>query len=654
MIERLEKWNGEAHVLLTPGEYTQLTGRAGRRGIDTRRARGRALPARPRLPDRRRAGRDALLPAAVVVRPVLQHGRQPAALGTTSTQAETLLGALLRPVPGRPRDRGLGTTRSWRSRRALEGYDHAPALRAGDWADYWRLRHELRRLEKREAQGSAPPRSRDSIEEGIAELQPGDVLHCRGSGVAGWPPWWASQAPRGAPRSPRSSTDDRALTKLGPRELDGRPAVVDRVRLPSRGNPRQRDYRKAIAGPAAGRRRLPDRTPTTARPASRAGPSRVVEGLREQRVRTRATTCQDRADHERWQQRADKVTTEARQLRPRIGGAPGRPGAAARPDPRRPADARTTSTTHPRRPTRGCPWPGSTRGRICWSPRCVRRALRRPRRGRSWPAAGALFVYESRGGDRPPSTRDPDAGACDEAVDDVLDLAEELRALEEESAALPRRATSTPDSSPRPGAGRGARLLDDAVGTMDLTGGDFVRNIKQMADLAGQLRDVGRSDAARGRRDGGRRAATGDRARPGRPRRRPGLRRHVSDEAAHADSRLDGRWRRRCCSKPGPIVDARRDGPRRTDTYAARLVVAPAACDGAPARTCRSPTPWSRRPTATKSPAVVGWAADAPGRHRALRGGHRRLWRRRAGCRGGHRGPQALQPIGPLRRGIRD
>src|SRR5215469_960227 len=34
VIERLDKWNGETHVALTPGEYTQLTGRAGRRGID--------------------------------------------------------------------------------------------------------------------------------------------------------------------------------------------------------------------------------------------------------------------------------------------------------------------------------------------------------------------------------------------------------------------------------------------------------------------------------------------------------------------------------------------------------------------------------------------------------------------------------------------
>lgn len=35
VIESLQKWDGSAHVPLSAGEYTQLSGRAGRRGIDT-------------------------------------------------------------------------------------------------------------------------------------------------------------------------------------------------------------------------------------------------------------------------------------------------------------------------------------------------------------------------------------------------------------------------------------------------------------------------------------------------------------------------------------------------------------------------------------------------------------------------------------------
>ena len=34
VLEKLSKYNGEGHADLTAGEYTQLTGRAGRRGID--------------------------------------------------------------------------------------------------------------------------------------------------------------------------------------------------------------------------------------------------------------------------------------------------------------------------------------------------------------------------------------------------------------------------------------------------------------------------------------------------------------------------------------------------------------------------------------------------------------------------------------------
>ena len=57
VLEKLVKYNGEAVVDITPGEYTQLTGRAGRR--------------------RRGPGVEAHLSAAFLLRAELQHGRKP-------------------------------------------------------------------------------------------------------------------------------------------------------------------------------------------------------------------------------------------------------------------------------------------------------------------------------------------------------------------------------------------------------------------------------------------------------------------------------------------------------------------------------------------------------------------------------------------------
>ncbi|MBW3590652.1 MAG: DEAD/DEAH box helicase, partial [Actinobacteria bacterium] len=54
VIESLNKFTGERHEVLTPGQYTQLTGRAGRRGIDTF---GYAVvPQQPDIPFRQIAG----------------------------------------------------------------------------------------------------------------------------------------------------------------------------------------------------------------------------------------------------------------------------------------------------------------------------------------------------------------------------------------------------------------------------------------------------------------------------------------------------------------------------------------------------------------------------------------------------------------------
>ena len=107
VIEKLSKWNGESHANLTPGEYTQLTGRAGRRGLDIE-GHGVVLYQPGMNPRRGRRPRlHAHVSAPLVVPPVLQHGRQPRAPVRPGALARAA-GAVLRPVPGRQGRGGAG------------------------------------------------------------------------------------------------------------------------------------------------------------------------------------------------------------------------------------------------------------------------------------------------------------------------------------------------------------------------------------------------------------------------------------------------------------------------------------------------------------------------------------------------------------------
>ena len=101
VLEKLVKYNGETHADITPGEYTQLTGRAGRRGHRRRGPRRRAVAARARPAGGGRAGVAADLSAEVLVRADLQHGGQPGRQRRPGAGPDAA-GAVVRPVPVRP------------------------------------------------------------------------------------------------------------------------------------------------------------------------------------------------------------------------------------------------------------------------------------------------------------------------------------------------------------------------------------------------------------------------------------------------------------------------------------------------------------------------------------------------------------------------
>ncbi len=493
VLERLEKWNGESHVLLTPGEYTQLTGRAGRRGIDRV---GHAVVLHQRDLDFRTVAslvgtrtyplRSSFEPSYnMAVNLLRRHDL---------SEAEELLGASFAQFEADQRVESK-SDRLTELDEGLAGYARHLECEYGDWAAYWALRRELSRREKSEARAR-----KDAVEQalrtGIAGLEPGDVLHLPWAGKRGLVAVVGVHLTRKGTPIAQIVTDERSLTKVGPRELDRVPEPVERIRLPGSGNPRQQDYRKDIAG------RLRALDPPWSAPqadhagpadpdgeAADRGPSEEVLALRAQLKAHPCHRCPDRTEHERWQYRADGLLEEAEQLR---------------------AEIRRTTGSLVRHLHRiltvltelgyvdETPAPTSEGLRLAGIysevDLLVAESLRRGLLDDLDPAelAGiaALFLYEPRGAE--PSTRVVvPTFALEEATESILDLAEELRGRER--AAGLRSTLKELDGGFVAAAYRWAAGadLDQALGTLEVTGGDFVRNIKQIADLVGQLRSVG-------------------------------------------------------------------------------------------------------------------------------------------------------------------
>ena len=173
VLEKLTKYNGETHADLTPGEYTQLTGRAGRRGIDVE---GHAVVLwQPGLDPRALSGlastrtyplRSSFRPSynmAVNLISTLDRARARQLLESSFAQFQA--------------DRSVvGMARSMsKNEEGLRGYAEGMQCDRGDFLAYARLR---RQLSDRERELSRVHRSdqRAQVLESLRRLRPGDVI----------------------------------------------------------------------------------------------------------------------------------------------------------------------------------------------------------------------------------------------------------------------------------------------------------------------------------------------------------------------------------------------------------------------------------------------------------------------------------------------
>ncbi len=491
VIERLEKWDGQQHAMLTPGDYTQLTGRAGRRGIDRV---GHAVVLYQRDIDFRTVAglvgtRTYPLSSSfepsynMAVNLLRRHTRE---------QAESLLEASFAQFQADRAVAGLAS-RARELEQALEGYRRNLDCEHGDWDEYWRLRTRLAEQEEQLAERRGDSRAR-ALHDGLAALQPGDVMHLPWLPARGLAAVVGIHVTRKGRVLAEVVTEDRDLTRIGPRELQQPPVVVDRVRLPSRGGPRRSEYRDQL-GSVLRNVRPP---PPGGRPPHEDGDGEPEEltALREQVRGHPCHDCPERDDHEVWQERATEAAEEAGRLRSRIER---RTGSLVRQ-----LDRIVTVLTQLGYLAEGDerlhPTPAGMRLAGIYSDLdlLVAEALRRDLPVGLDPAelAGyaSLFVYEPRGGEETLNPHVP-TGPLASAVDATEVLADELRGVERSAGLDPMAPLDAGFVAPAWRWASGADL-DGALGRLELSGGDFVRTVKQVADLLGQLRDVAGEDVA--------------------------------------------------------------------------------------------------------------------------------------------------------------
>ncbi|WP_432524865.1 DEAD/DEAH box helicase [Kineococcus sp. SYSU DK006] len=484
VLERLVKWNGQTHVDITPGEYTQLTGRAGRRGIDVEGhavvlwAPGTDPEAVAGLASRRTFPlRSSFRPTYnMAVNLVEQVGRERARdiLETSFAQFQA--------------DRAVvGQAQQIKNQQeALRGYTEAMTCHLGDFREYFALRQAVGEREKELSRAGAAQR-RAQAQASVETLSPGDVIALPGGRRATFGVVLDLVPGRGFDGpSPRVLSQDRQVRTIAAEDFTAAVEAIARVRVPKQFNWRSPQERRDLASSL--RNALAEIGGGDV-PRRRGGPAAAAEDpvLAELRQRLRAHPCHgcaDREEHARWAVREEKLRRDTQGLQRKIEG---RTGTIARtfdrvcdllaelgyltPDGQAVTDA------------------GRTLRRInaetdLLVAQCLRQGVWAGLSPADLAAAVSALVHESRrdeGGrpERTPRKAEAAIGAMHRLWSELTDREDEHR--------VPT--TREPDPGLAWAVHRWAsgHRLDAVLRDADLAAGDFVRRCKQLVDLLDQV-----------------------------------------------------------------------------------------------------------------------------------------------------------------------
>ncbi|MGH9181595.1 MAG: helicase-related protein, partial [Acidimicrobiales bacterium] len=306
VIEDLWKFQGERHELLTPGEYTQLTGRAGRRGIDEV---GYAVVLwSPFVPFEQVAGLASTRTYALT-----------SSFRPTYNMAVNLVRQYERETAHHLLNLSFAQYRADRDVVRLEaqiertGSLMTVALREaacerGD-VDEYRSRHRAADGDGGQGGRRAGSSSSRAVAEALEKVKPGDVLVLTGGKSAGKVVVVSTAHRRGDEVRLGALTAARRYLSLSARDFRSPPTVVAKVDLPTPYAPRSPEFQRQTAQ-ALVATRLPSSV------ASRA-PEPASNGAEAQ---AGVAGCPDLARHLRAAERAERLEKDFRRLHRRVEG----------------------------------------------------------------------------------------------------------------------------------------------------------------------------------------------------------------------------------------------------------------------------------------------------------------------------------------------